>query len=200
MISIKLSGVKEAMEMFDPNVVRKAARSAISKIATQSKTEASKVIRERFNIKKSDLDSKLKITPPRRDNLTAIITATGRPISLTYFGAQQLTTQNRLISRTVGRQLKRAVKRGQGVTVKIIKAKASTRLPRAFIATMRNSHIGVFIRQGKSRLHITEKSLVTIPTLFAGRNVLPKIKKLIQDKWPDILKHELGFFIDQARR
>ena len=45
MIKIELTGVKEALERFDPKKVILAANSALNKVAAQAKTEASKQIR-----------------------------------------------------------------------------------------------------------------------------------------------------------
>ena len=212
MFVIKLHGFDKLEEVFNPDVYTKAARSTISKLATQAKTEASTVIRETFNIKKKDLDPKIDIRPPRYDNLTAIITASGKPISLTYFGAKQLTAQNRVITRTTGRQLKRASKMGQGVTVNITKSKV-TRLPKAFIATMKSGYIGVFTRVsgvsssgkttwlagGHAGRKIAAKAVVTLATMFGSQKNMDRIVKRIQDNWPSLLSKEIDYYLSRIK-
>lgn len=193
MITVKLEGFDDLKAMLDPDIAKRATRSAIDKLSKQAKTEASSVIRERYNIKKGDLDPKMKIDPPRVDNLRAVISVTGRPISLTYFGAKQLTAQNRIITRTSGRQLKRAGRNQLGVTYSIAKGQPPRTLPHAFIATMKNGHIGVFMRKGLGR-SIIERNMVTLATLFGGKVTMEKVQQLVQQKWPGIMKNEWLFF------
>lgn len=168
-------------------------------MADQGRVEASKSIRDLYNLKLADVNKKLKVTKSRNADLQAVIEAAGKPIPLIYFkGAQQLTTQNRLITRTSGKQLKRAGNRQQGVTVQIANGKTIT-LPHAFIATMKNGHLGIFMRMGKGRLKIMEKAFVTIPTIFGGKTTMPRVKQMIQDKWPSIMRHELDYFMSKGR-
>lgn len=199
MITIKLEGLQESMQVLEPAIHKKAVRSALTKLARQGKTEASSVIRERFNIKKADLDPRFKIDPPRNNDLIAVLSATGRPIDLTYFGAKQITAQNRLITRTTARQLKRVSKIGQGVTVAIVRGAKPTRLPKAFIATMPNSKIGVFIRKGKAR-QIVNKAVVTVATLFGSQKTMDKVQQRIQEQWPKVFASELNYYQSKSGR
>ena len=61
MIDIELKGVKEALEMFDPQKVIAAARRSVDRIASSGITHASKEIRKEYNIKAKDLRKFLKI-------------------------------------------------------------------------------------------------------------------------------------------
>jgi len=191
-ITVKLEGLDTMLALLDPRQYRDAASNAMGKLAAQAKTEASRVIRDKYNIKKSDLDPKINIERAGSDNLVAVLRATGRPIDLTYFGAKQLTAQNQVITRKVGRQLKRASKMGQGVTVQILKHGPPTYLPHAFIATMPNGKIGVFTRTGKGKT-IMNKAMVTVATMFGGKDTTASITALIEAKWPEIFKNSAQY-------
>ena len=197
-ITVKLEGLDDMLAMFEPQQYRDAAKNAMDKLAAQGKTEASRVIRSKYNIKKYDLDSKISVERARSDNLLAVLRATGRPIDLTYFGAKQVTAQNRLITRSTGRQLKRASKIGMGVTVQILKNGPPTYLPHAFIATMPNGKIGVFRRTGKGR-EIANVAMVTIATLFGGKTTTEGMTALIQEKWPGIFKNSVEYIGKKSR-
>lgn len=193
-VSVKVEGLKEALAMFDPKKVKKAAASALKKVAQQARTEASSAIRERFNIKKGDVDKKIEVKEGRQDrnNLTATLYITGKGISLTYFGAKERRGP-KVISRKGIKVLKRQPKGAQGVQVKIMKDGKITTLPHAFIATMKSGHVGVFIRKGKGRTPIIEKRLVSIPTLFKQKTVMERVEQRINEQWPKVFQQEMNY-------
>lgn len=190
-VSVKIDGLKEAMAMFDPKKVERAAASALKKVAQQARTEASSTIRERFNIKKADVDKKIEVKQVNRNSLTATLLITGRGISLTYFGAKERRGP-KVISRKGIKILKRQPKGTQGVQVTIMKDGKVTTLPHAFIATMKSGHIGVFIRKGKGRTPIIEKALVSIPTLFQQKTVMERVERRINEQWPKVFQQEMN--------
>ncbi|OPY78214.1 MAG: hypothetical protein A4E65_02368 [Syntrophorhabdus sp. PtaU1.Bin153] len=63
-ISIKLEGVEKALRKFDPDIVRRAANQAINRVAGSARTEASKLIRQEYNIKASRVSDYLMIEAP----------------------------------------------------------------------------------------------------------------------------------------
>lgn len=191
-VSVKIDGLKEAMAMFDPKKVERAAANALKKVAQQARTEASSSIRERFNIKKADVDEKIEVKQLNRSEMTATLLITGRGISLTYFGAKERRGA-RVISRKGIKVLKRQPKGAQGVQVKILKNGKVTSLPNAFMATMKSGHIGVFIRKGKGRTPIIEKALVSIPTLFQQKTVMERVEQRINEQWPKVFQQEMNY-------
>jgi len=82
----EMKGFSEAVEAYGVGPVTKAANSSLRKVAASGKTVASEEIRKRYNIKKSDLDPRLAVTPPRSNSLIAEITINGKGTSLSYFG------------------------------------------------------------------------------------------------------------------
>jgi hypothetical protein len=194
MITVKLEGFKELTAVLDTKPVRKAAASALKKVATSAVTAISSEIRGKYNIKKSDLDSRMKVSSPRADDLTATITLSGKPLPLAFFSPRQFAV-DRLITRTKGGlkivRKKRAAK-FQGVEVQVEKGK-KTRLKSAFLMSMRIGRVGVGVmhRQGKSRLPTEEKNVVSIASMAQNTNVGPRIEKRVKEQWATVFPHEL---------
>lgn len=191
-VSLKIEGMKEVLEMLDAKKAQKATASAMKRMTEMVKTEASSVIRNEYAIKKSDLDPFMKVRLPQWNNLTSSVTVTGKPIPLTYFGAKQLTAQNRVITRTTGRQLKRASRSlRQGVTFQILKGQLKN-LPNAFmIYDRRLNRMVVVYRKTSKRDSIRSVNVVTIASLFGSKKTLDAIQSKINDNWGRIHKHEL---------
>jgi len=190
-VSLKIEGLKEVLEVLDPKQAQQATASAMKRMTDMVKTEASSVIRDEYAIKKSDLDPFMKIRMPQWNNLTSNITVTGKPISLMYFGAKQLTAQNRVISRTQGKQLKRKGRMQQGVTYQVLKGQMKN-LPNAFIQyDSRLKKLMVFYRKSKARDSIRSVNVITIASLFANHKTMDAIQAKINDNWQRIFKHEL---------
>lgn len=188
-VSLKLEGFEEYIRSLDPQNVKKANTSALKRITDMARTEASSTIRADYAIKKSDLDPFMKV---QLKEWKSEITVTGRPISLLYFNAKQLTTQNRVITRTGGRQLKRASRTlQQGVTYQILKG-VQKNLPHAFITyDPRTKRLVVWYRKDKSRGSIRTVNMVTIASLFSSRKTMTAVQQKINDNWPRVYNHEL---------
>lgn len=191
-VSLKVEGLKEALEVLNAKQAQRATASAMKRMIAMVKTEASTVIRNEYAIKKGDLDPFMKVRLPQWNNLTSNITVTGKPISLMYFAAKQLTAQNRVISRNQGKQLKRASRTlQQGVTFQILKGQAKN-LPHAFIQyDSRLKRLMVFYRKGKGRNTIRSVNVITIASLFGNKKTTDAIQTNINTNWQRIFKHEL---------
>lgn len=197
MIDIKVDGIDDVMKSLDSRKVTRAARLAINEGARAGRTTASKAIRSHYNIKTAKVNKELRnVKLATLSDLTAILSAKGRPISLTYFGAKW-TRGRRVTTGTSSRVTKRASRSGGGVTVRILRGR-TTRLPHAFIATTKagksDTHTGVFERSGRSRLPIQSKATITIASMFSKENVLSKTIKSILDRIDKRFKHHLDRF------
>jgi hypothetical protein len=188
-VSLKVDGLKEYLDALSPKNGKRAMRSAIKRITDMSRTEASTTIRGEYDIQKRDLDPFMKV---RLEQYKSEITVTGRPISLLYFNARQLTAQNRVITRTSGRQLKRASRTlQQGTTYQILKGHRKN-LPNAFIAyDPRTKRMVVWQRKGKERDSVRSINMVTIASLFSNKKTMAAIQTKITDNWPRVVRHEL---------
>jgi hypothetical protein len=213
MFKVEVKGIAEAMEAFDPKKVQAATASALNKLMDQVKTAAVKKVTETWNIKRNDLtttgtgNARLQIKRATWGNQTVTLFITGRPVSLSYFGAVQIygtrTRSRKGNEIKPGAVTKRMLKAGplpQGVKVQI-KRGQQTILKSAFLARVKaggqGQHIGVFNRYGKARLPILEKKLISIPSMFGQAPVMSEVQRLINEKWESIFRHELTFYMNK---
>ena len=203
-VDIKIEGIKELMAKLDPNKVRLAANSALNKVATQGKNEASRQIRTEYNIKASDVNKNMKLTTRARGNqMEAEITGTKRGMALSYFGAKQIG----VIANKMGfRYTKRAQKgkllryggqsmHGGAVSVEVRKGarKALGGDPKPFVTKFKSGHVAVVQREGKTRTPIKQLLGPGIALLFGSKKIMDATKRLINKKFNEIFKHELEY-------
>ena len=185
-INIKLEGVDQAMKQYDRALVERAARLAINDAARSARPEASREIRKKWNITAGRVNGELKnVKFASLSDLTAIIQAKGRPISLLHFGAKWVRG-TRVESAKGVKQTKR-VGRNQGVSVKILRGK-TTRLPNAFVARVAagksgGTFQGIFERMTSKRLPIEHKSTITIASMFGQEPVQQATAKTAAKTW-----------------
>lgn len=188
-VSLKVEGLKEYLQGLSPKEAERASKSALKRVTDMAKTEASSTIREEYAIKKADLDPFMRVT---LRSWESVITVTGKPISLLYFNAKQLTAQNRIITRTGGRQLQRASRTLQGGTAYQILKGQTKSLPHAFIAyDPRLKRMVVWQRKDKSRGSVRTVNMITIASLFGNDKTMRAVQAKISDNWPRVAKHEM---------
>jgi hypothetical protein len=206
MIRVEIKGIKELQERLDPRKVEKAARSALTRVKTQAKTEAVRSISKVWNIRQGDLLKKgsgkerIQASGYIGSDLTAYIHFYSGGISLAYFGATEFRFKgNQLVkvNRKVGKVSKR---RGdfQGVKVQLLRGGKAARL-RGFmmaVAYGKNSgqgyHLGVFSRHaGGKRLPVYERKMISVATMVRKPEVIEPLKKFIGEKFNERFSHEL---------
>jgi hypothetical protein len=206
-ISIKLEGVEKAMRMFDPNNVRKAANAALNRVAGSGKTEASKLIRQDYNIKAARINQFLRLAVRARGNdMEAVISGRGLGIALAYFDARQQGFK--MLGESAGRMrttalLRTGRKRGD-VTVrvkrsggrKVVGPKYSNR---PFLAQMKSGHIGAFVRTGRARKPIEQLLGPGVGGLFGSAKIMQAVKKRINELWSKEFKHQLDYQLGRIR-
>lgn len=157
---------------------------ALNKTAQQARTGASREVRAAgYNIKASTIRRSFMIERATPSRLSVTLRATGAPVPLINYGAQQTK---------------------KGVTVRVKNGRKT--LKHAFIATMPNGHRGVFEREGTGRKRVTKKGRSymsglpikelygpSIPDSLANVSVQKALAKLITEKYPAILAHELAW-------
>jgi len=201
-VTIKLDGIKEALSLFDARKVQLAASSALNKIADQARTGISKDIRGEFNIKASKVKEKLRIAlKSRATTMEAIISGKGRGLALSEFGAKQVGVQvNKRTSRYTKRSMRTGVGRAGGqVTVEVKRGsrKPLTGEPKPFMARTGSGHIGVWQRQGKSRLPLKQLYGPGVGHLMGSKKIMDNAMNLINSKFPSIFDHELQFYLNK---
>jgi hypothetical protein len=162
--------------------VPEATVRALNKMADQVKVSASREIRAAgYGLKAADIKKALKVRRASKDNLTATVVASGRPLPLMQYGARQTS---------------------KGVSVNVSKGRKV--IAEAFIATMPSGHKGVFVRepgarhkkvgQGKQAswhaLPIRELFGPSVPGVLSNDAIQGAIQSLIMEKFPKLLDHE----------
>lgn len=203
---VELKGIEEARALFDEKRIQRAVVSALNKTAAKAKTAAMSAITDKYNIKKTHLgttatgNSRIELKMASIGNQQAIISISGRPISLAYFGARQVVVSSKGQVRLTTRDKSRILKRrpgSLGVSVEIIKGKR-TPLSGAFLAAVKAGdsgfHIGVFQRHGRKRLPIFEKRMITVASMFGSAAVEEVIRKSVKENFERIFLHELDYY------
>lgn len=200
-IFIEVDGLKEVLQGFDTAALRKAAKATLSDLIKMAKTEASAGIREKFNVRKGDLDPRLQVKLPTYANLTGEISIKGTPIPLVYFGAREVRKTNvgyLVQDRRSGRRQRRAS--GEvGVTYEITKGKKET-LAKAFMAYHSGfGRVEVFQRKGKGRYPLRTFRSITIPSMFEQPRVIDAVTAKIQNNFDARFAHHLRYFLEVAK-
>ncbi len=171
-----------AIKLFElrTDILEKAKVRALNKIAAQAKVAASKEIRAAgYNMKAAAIKQKITIKRASSGNAVVVIKCSGRPIPLIAFSARENSTGVSV-----------SVKHGR----KLIKG--------AFIATMPSGHQGVYVRVGNQHkkingkwhgLPIKELFGPSVPAAFGNEIVQAALAKLVREKFPTILEHEIKF-------
>jgi len=195
-IDIKMTGIDEVMKMLDPKKVRDAANSALNKVAAQAKTEASKLIREEYNLPASTVSKNLSVTTRAYgDKMEAVLSGFKKGMPLSNFGAKQ----SGVIANKKGFQFSSRAKQsgnlrhGGAVSVEVKRGgrKTVSGEPKTFMTKFKSGHIAVVQREGKGRFPIKQLLGPGISTLFGSKKIMDATKKLINDKFNDIFNHEL---------
>ncbi len=181
-LSVQNNFKQVAVKLFElrTDVLEKAKMRALNKIAAQVRVAASKEIRAAgYNMKAAGIKQRITIRRAYPGQASVSIKCSGKPIPLIQFSARE-------------------IKSGVSVSVK----HGRKVIPHAFIATMPNGIKGVFIRVGKQHkkvngqwhgLPIKQLYGPSIPAAFGNDAVMAALVRLIQEKFPAILEHEIKF-------
>lgn len=215
MFKIELKGLEEVKKALDPKVFQAAATSTVNKLMVKAKTAAVNEAVNVWNIKKGDLTTtstgkgRLEIQRATYSNMTSTMTITGRPLSLSLFGARQImggayrTKDGDAIKqgRVTGR-MKKAGPIPQGVSVQLKKGR-TTLLRTAFLSRVKAGnkgyHVGVFNRKGSGRLPVLEKRVITVPSMFSQPRIMQVVEKVISENQQKIFNHELEHYMNRGR-
>lgn len=191
MITVKFEGLQEVKKVLDPKLFKKAIVRSLDRSSKAGRQEALDSIREKYNIKESDLRREIK-TDLYPSKLEAIIKAKGRPISIFKFSPRQvIETVNKKTKALYARLLKaRAGRKAAGVTVEIVKGKRRL-VKGAFVQSLKSGHVAIFKREGKERHPIKKLSTIGISEMFGSRNIIASVKKKVIETWEKTIKHEV---------
>lgn len=209
MIKVELKGMDEAIAIYSEKPVKAAIRASIQRIAKTAITAASSGIRDIYNVKKQDLDPRLRMTMQGTEQAT--ITISGKGMSLSYFGARQFVL-NKTITRsrkdgraTLTTKRRSTMHKFQGVEVEVVKGRR-VQLKSAFMAQMRSGHIGVMHRwnngkmmKGKKKAAIGEKGVISIAYMAEKSGVLTMVVNKIQGDWEKVFQQQLAYQLNKGK-
>lgn len=166
----------------------KATATALNVVARKARVAASKEIRNIYKIRAKDISKATTVTRAHKDNLKAVLLATGRPLPIMAFNP----SFNK-----------------KGVSVNIMGKRK--RFAHAFKATMKSGHTGAFVRgqyvngkliarkkrimrSGLNDNPITEIKTVGIPTAFSNDVVMRHLMDKIESELPKELSRAFNYF------
>lgn len=177
--------------------VKLAIRSTMGKVRGHATSKMSSLIRERWAVKKADLDKKIQVKVGSRggeyESFEMMIK--GVSISLSYFGAKQFAG-NKVITRTVGRANRR-ISKFQGVQVEVIKGRR-TRLDGAFLQAAGSGHMMVMKRRGKGRYPVAIKAAISPASMFDDGRTADRFEESVMVYLERTFEHELAWRLSQA--
>lgn len=210
MVRVQLIGKKEALDIWSDKPVNAAMRSTLVRVAKSAVTTASAEMRNIYTIKKSDLDPRMNLTMQGTDQ--AMITISGKGISLSYFNARQFSI-NKTITRSrkggsasISTKTRKKSHAFQGVEVEVIKGKI-TQLKSAFMAQMKSGHIGIMHRwangklmKGKKKAAIGEKGVVSLAMMITNAKVQPIVLAKVRADWDKVFQQQLDYQLGKSKQ
>ena len=140
-----------------PNGIERAITRTINRTLSKVKTEIKNKATSEYNIKKSDIESKLSLTKATFSMLRGTISAKTPRLALSKFLASQ--SKNRI-----------KVKVKKTGSSKIVKGK-NEYIGKPVIATMKNSHKGIFQRKNNEKFPIKQLYTIGISEMLGSQNV-----------------------------
>lgn len=206
-----ISEIKRQYSHVSGDTLTTAISRALNRAASQGRTAANNEIRQTFNISASRINNELKTSNSNSRNLTAKITASGAPLSFNNFQAKQITSRGVIAFDRKGRASTRLTRKSRnnaakGVSVTITKGQTKI-LPTAFIQVA-NGGITVFARGkyrgtsdgfdfGSDRLPIGKMSTLSIPMMFANKEVLPTVQRKVEGFLASRIDHEVNYLLSK---
>jgi hypothetical protein len=155
--SAKLDGLKECMELFNPKRIRQVVSRSLYRTGKQIRTRASSKIREGYNLKKKDLDDKIRV---QRGDMMVQIIAGGKNLNASEFGP--VTWSPKMAGAIVH------IKRGSGQMIS-----------HSFQVMRWGGK--VFVRQGKARVPLKPIVGPSVKQLFGDKVIAVVISKTLEE-------------------
>ena len=155
-ITAKLKGVKEALDLYDKNLVRKAARSALDKTGTWMKQKIVASVSSMYYVKPVDVRKAIEVKRTSMSSLSVKVIIKGLRLQLfKYF---------------------HAFRSGHGISVNVSKIN-TMHIPGGFIQTSRKTgYRGTMKRKGEKRYPLKGLTGPAIPDLVGGQKIMPDLE------------------------
>lgn len=162
---------------------RTAAMRAINRAMQAAKTEAIRKAGEQYTIKQSQVREKIRTSQARKDALVARVTSRGYALRLTDYQVKPGKPQP---------------KKRPEVMVNVLRSTGFRPVKGAFVAKGKASgRLGVFIRQSKARLPISQLYGPSIPQILGAKRVSDAIEFRAQQMLNQRFEHEINRLLMQ---
>lgn len=172
MIEVEIEGI----EIFDKlknsdKQLEKALYFAKNRALNTVKTELARGVPKEYDTKQKTIRERTRVNKSSGE-----VSVKGSPIRLFKFKVTPTTPKRQLVTASVKR--------------------ARKSLPHAFVAQMKNGHIGVFERAKKSRYPIKQLYSVSAPQMAGNEEVLESAMERASIVFDERLDHEIGRLLD----
>ncbi len=177
MIEITSEAVEKAQTLLAgvPKGAERALSSAINRGLSHTKTQAFKQVKKVYAVKQNALNeaTKISVQTANAGNLVGHVSFSGVKIPLYKFQATPKTPGT-------GKKVQAGVMKG-----------SRTEFEHAFIAKMKNEHIGIFERVTSKRFPIEEKMGLSAKQMIENEVIMDQLTQEAQQKADERLKHEI---------
>ncbi len=176
-----------------PGGIDKAMKSAMTRAVSHLRTNASKAIRERYDISAANIRANENITVryTYEDGVQAFINFAGGKIPLFRYGGASpggpAYDQTQLVPVMIQGQWRMAHP-GLPAHGHQLKSTSPALFEHAFVAQMSSGHVGIFERNGLSIREIMGNS---VPAMLGRPEVAEKLAEESMDKFKERLEHEV---------
>lgn len=172
MIEVQIEGI----EIFDQlknsdKQLEKALYFAKNRALNTVKTELARGVPKKYDTKQKTIRDRTRV-----NKNTGEVSVKGSPIRLFKFRVTPTSPKRQLVTASVKR--------------------ARKSLPHAFVAQMRNGHIGIFERAKESRYPIRQLYSVSAPQMAGNEEVLEGAMERASIVFDERLSHEIGRLMD----
>ena len=172
-IDIKLEGIDKVVAKMRPDIYKKSLNKTLNDIGSKVKTQSTKAVRQRYNIKAKTVKDNMQVKRSRYSDLSfALHIASGRR-NIINFGARQVK---------------------KGVNVKVKKTSGVKLVKGAFIG---NNGRTVFKRVKDKRLPIKAIKTLSIPQMF-NKDIMQEVDKDASSNFNKRFKTNFEFYISKA--
>jgi len=180
-----LDGAEDLLKLLDKKTLNKVLNRTANDEGRRFNTQVAKGVRAEYNIKSSDIKSKVKIRKASGDENSFTMTISSPRLDLADFISSVKT--KRVV---VNRRGKRHRARRKVVRVKVKRGKAKE-LRGAFYVDG-----SLFKRKGKSRMPIKKLSTLSVTDMFTKDIVEDGFKK-VEENYPKTLERHLNFYVSK---
>jgi hypothetical protein len=172
-MKIKVKGIKEALQDLDPKTHKRIIMSTTNKLARRTLTELKREFVRQYAISQKNLE--LDIKNANMSIPTATISAPMRQKSLSAFRVKQ-------------------TKAGVAATVRRGKVQ---QIPHAFMATVRGSYKGVFLRRGSKRFPLRSLYALSIGLLLKSKWVEEIVERIFHQEGQKLFNQNVSYYMNK---